>query len=324
MQKFFLAIILAHLFFSLASCQTYTQWFGPPFIVQTLPLFNQRTDVVSGTKKSWKGDWIFRRKRLNLVDEEINKKSPNIVFFQELMKKNNKSDSDSIILEYSSLAYHKPFTFSYQKYEETGEEEFAATYVRMGNYSVDADDQYVLEKLKQGGYFVFQKILLDQVPFYLINVKMGDGPVAEGFLELQEKIKKHLDGVKKCYNQILVAGHFKGQTNHPSFIRFLKTFDLVDSAWDFCEMNKNCYTESQSNPILNSSTVENKIYRSERILTHKTSKIDQSEIAFEKEEKTLNNLKKEYHLNTITPSIRYGWQAKISFGICLNKKEKKK
>ena len=308
------------LLINLGSCRTYNDWYGPVFTVQTLSLFNQRTKAFQKSRDSWKGDWILRRKRLNLVDEIIKESSPNIVFFQELLAKDNKADSDAAILEYSSLSYHKPYSFFYKEYEDTGEKEFAANYILMGNYKVESSNQAKLEPLLNNGYMVFQKVFLDRVPFYLVNIKMGDGDTTEAFVQLTRKLKKHLEGINDCYNQIIVAGHFKGQSNHPSYDRFLRTFNLVDSAWKFCEMNKDCYTESPKNPLLSNSHLESKISRSERILTHKTSKIISSHVAFNKEEKTLKPFKEKYNLHTLTPSLRYGWEAKVSFGICLNRK----
>ena len=172
MLKLLSAFCILFLLFT-SSCQTYSDWFGPPFTIQTLSLFNQRTDVLEGTQKTWKGDWLFRRKRSQLVDDAINKKSPNIIFFQEMMEKSSKSDSDATILGYSSLAYHQPFFFPYKKYKETGEKESAAIYIRMGNHNIESETQNPIIALENNGYVSFQKILLNNVPFYLINIKMG-------------------------------------------------------------------------------------------------------------------------------------------------------
>src|SRR5690606_23224324 len=85
--------------FSASSCVT--GWFGGgsgfdsrPLSIQTLALYNQRTSSRL-SKRAWKGDWIFRRDRLELIDGELRNVRPDILAMLEVMeRKSNPSESD--------------------------------------------------------------------------------------------------------------------------------------------------------------------------------------------------------------------------------------
>ena len=108
---------------------------------------------------SWQSDWFFRRKRLSLINQEISKTIPNIILFQEMMKKTgNAYDSDSSILERSSLAYYESFLDRYKTHKKSQEEELAGSYLR---FDIGMESAYLEKRLMwdlgKSGYLVYQK-----------------------------------------------------------------------------------------------------------------------------------------------------------------------
>lgn len=301
-------------------------WDKSPLIIQTLALFNQRTLVLEGSKSSWKGDWFLRRKRLQLVDQVITKTIPNIIFFQELLaKKGNKYNSDAAILEHASLAYYDSFLSEYKTHQDTDETEYGATYVRLE----EAMEKIYLAKnlmwdMGSDGYLIYQKLMLKDKPIYLFNVNMPskNESSSQWYRFLKKQMKKTLSTENICYNNIIVAGHFGDKANNREFYSFMKSFDLIDSSQGFCEMKNNCYTENPANPILDSSNLTNSLQRSERILVHKSTQVYNSKIVYTEESPSLPEFRSKYHLYSLTPSIRYGWQTKINLASCLIKKNK--
>lgn len=75
-----------------------------PISVQTVSIFNQRTPSRLA-KKSWKGDWIFRRDRLDMIDDELRRTKPDIIAIQEtLAKRGSSAENDRLILKAGALA----------------------------------------------------------------------------------------------------------------------------------------------------------------------------------------------------------------------------
>jgi hypothetical protein len=92
--------------------------------VQVLSLFNQRTASRLSTK-SWKGDWLFRRERLSLIDKELGESKPDLIVFQELIKRDSNSfESDMGILSANALKGYKWKLSKKEVYTDTGEEEY--------------------------------------------------------------------------------------------------------------------------------------------------------------------------------------------------------
>lgn len=320
LKTFFIALALSNILSSCAYFSPFSHkktWSKAPLTVETLSLFNQKVPTMKEYRNSWEGDWLLRRKRLALLDNLLATNLPNIIFFQEMLKKNT-SDSDAAILESSSLAYYKNLPLSIKEDPETGEEEFAATYIRLEDMSSETiHAKQTLWELEESSYIVFQKLSIEEEPLYLFNVNFprNSKNPAKLFVFLRDKIEETLKTHKLCNNHVIVAGYFGNQKLHELnlMMRFL---DLVDTASDFCDDEHLCDTKNPSNPIFNSSELENKFKRTDRIFVHKSTEITSAQITYEKHVSSLPSFKAKYHLHSIAPSLRYGWQAKIKFSQC--------
>lgn len=272
---------------------------------------------------SWEGDWLLRRKRLHFIDKQITKAIPNILLLQEMMSKNgNPYDNDAAILERSSLAYYDDFVTEHRLHENTEEMEMMGTYVRLD--SASTEEILLLKKqtwnLGKEGSMVFQKLSLEGSPLYLFNINMPKGKLDTGewVKVLHDNITDALESENSCRNQIILAGFFGELASKLQFAKLMDKFDLIDTGVPFCSaVGKKCYTESPTNPILNSSSLPNQFRRSERIYVHKSTLVSEGRLVYTKSFDSLPSFKLKYKLFTLPSSLYYGWETKVKFSSCM-------
>ena len=281
---------------------------------------------MEGFRLSWKGDWFLRRKRLYFIDKEITETIPNILLFEEMLhKQGNPYDSDKAILETNSLAYYDSFPSKYKLHTDTEEVEQGATYVRLES---SIAEEVLLKKekiwkLKDGAYLIYQKLVFDEKPLSVFNVNMPKGKInpKEWLTFLKEKMSEILDQEKHCYNNVIFGGFFGEFSETKELEKLMKIFNLVDTAKNFCSKGDHlCDTEHPSNPILNSSKLENKFRRSQRIYVHRTSLTKSAGVVYNETYESLSDFKLKYKLYSLGPSLYYGWQAKVQLSSCLTRK----
>ena len=311
---------------ALHSCASFSpllkkkSWDNKVLTVETLSLFNQKIPTMENYKSSWEGDWLLRRKRLALLDKLLANNLPNIIFFQEMLYK-NATDSDAAILESSSLAYYKSFPVSIKEDPETDEEEFSSIYVRLEDLPPDAiKATKKVWKLEDSSYLIFQKLIVNRKPLYLFNVNIPyeNKDPEKFFVFLRNKIEESIMAQEDCLNHIIVAGYF-GSEKLQDLNLMMRFLGLIDTASGFCSEGQMCDTQNPSNPIFNSSSLENKFIRTDRIFVHKSTRIENAGITYSEHTPSLSSFKAKYQLHSIAPSLRYGWQTKIKFARCSKK-----
>lgn len=118
-----------------------------PLTVQTVSFFNQRTPSRLA-KKSWKGDWIFRRDRLDMIDEELRRTKPDILAIQEtLAKRGSSAENDRLILKAGALADYEWREATVDEFADTQETQSQA--VALGVTLAFKDAQAEREKAEQ-------------------------------------------------------------------------------------------------------------------------------------------------------------------------------
>jgi hypothetical protein len=313
-------------FGALYSCASFSpllkkkSWDNTLLTVETLSLFNQKIPTMENYKSSWEGDWLLRRKRLSLLDKLLANNLPNIIFFQEMLNK-NAIDSDAAILESSSLAYYKSFPVSIKEDPKTDEEEFSSIYVRLEDLPPDAiKATKKVWKLEDSSYLIFQKLIVNRKPLYLFNVNIPyeNKDPEKFFVFLRNKIEESIMAQEDCLNHIIVAGYF-GSEKLRDLNLMMRFLGLIDTASGFCSERQMCDTQNPSNPIFNSSSLENKFSRTDRIFVHKSTRIEKAGITYSEHTPSLASFKAKYQLHSIAPSLRYGWQTKIKFARCSKK-----
>ena len=319
-QKFFWFLFLLPLFSACENLKSEeTSWNNNPITIHTLSLFNQHLKTMDSVTESWSGDWFFRRKRLSLVNQEIVKTVPNLILFQEMMKKTgNPFDSDSSILERSSLAYYDAFLDEYKLHRETGEKELSGSYLR---FDIGIETSHLEKRLMwdlgKSGYLTYQKILTQGIPLYLFNVNMPreDKNPLKSLFFIKRQIQKSLKNETICYNHIVVGGFFNPNLKESDLKDFLFSLNLVDTGIA-CPSNELCFTQAPSNPVFNSSSLLNEFKRPDRIFVHNSTKVLSSHVVYKKVHTTPINFKRKYKLHSLNPSLRYGWQTEVQFASC--------
>ena len=78
-------------------------------------------------KKAWKGDWIFRRDRLELVDQGLRNSKPDLLLLQEaLARVGSAAESDLAILSAGAIADYDWRQLKVEEYPDTQEVESMA------------------------------------------------------------------------------------------------------------------------------------------------------------------------------------------------------
>ena len=294
-------------------------WNKFPITIHSLSLFNQQIDTMERVTESWRGDWFLRRKRLSLVNEEIVKTVPNIILFQEMMKKTgNPFDSDSSILERSSLENYDSFLDEYKLHKATGEKEFSGSYLRFDiGIEMSHLEKRLMWDLGNSGYLTFQKILIQGVPLYIFNINMPreDHNPLQSLFFIKSQIQKALKNEEKCYNNIVVGGYFNPKIRDKDLNDFLLSLNLIDTVVA-CSSSEPCFTQAPSNPLFNSSSLVNEFKRADRIFVHNSTKILSSHVVYKKTHKAPLNFKQKYKLHNLNPSLRFGWETEVQFSKC--------
>jgi endonuclease/exonuclease/phosphatase family metal-dependent hydrolase len=142
--------------------------------IQTLSLFNQR-EPSRLAKVSWKGDWVFRRERLELIDRELRNIKPDLLILQEAMSKmESPSESDRNILLAGALNEYDWHMRVTKEYEDSQEVESMAV---AAGLPLRIDRAKTLSRrelwdIGDEGFLVATTIDVDGTPLTVFNVQM--------------------------------------------------------------------------------------------------------------------------------------------------------
>ena len=143
------------------------------YLIQTLSLFNQKSPSLI-SDRSWNGDWLFRRMRLSLVDEEMRELKPDLLILQGVMnRKDSSSENDLDILHAGALLgyeYEKVEVASYPDSEEV--ESLAVSLARPLAVRRIPDTRPRFWPLGEQGWLAAFLIRTDDQPIAVFNVEM--------------------------------------------------------------------------------------------------------------------------------------------------------
>ena len=95
-------------------------------LVQTFSLYNQQLQSSTEHPQTWIGDWLFRHKRLLLIQQSLREDQADLIFFQEVMaKKDSHYKSDRHILKVDALNSYEYQTAITNTFHSTDEVEYA-------------------------------------------------------------------------------------------------------------------------------------------------------------------------------------------------------
>lgn len=288
------------------------------FTVLNLNLFNQRTQS-SLSPRNWKGDWLFRRERLELVDEQLRISRPDIVSFQEaLTRLDSPSESDMNILTAGALEGYQWDASQVQNYRDTQEIQYNAVAVGL---PVKLQKKDLIAKsvwpIGVDGAMTYSILELDSRPIVFINLQMPEATQkADAWYEfVKQELRKLLDQLKICDERLIIAGHIPGSSIWKGYSDFLVDFNLKDTTTGFCEAASDCLTTSTQNDLFAAISSGQSASHSERILVHRDTIIFSSGPAMNKMRATSSN-GPQYGVHRLWASPAFAWEAELRLPQC--------
>lgn len=273
------------------------------FKVQSFDLFSQLVSPQFNESDSdIYSNWILRRERLSIIDYELAKSKPSIIFFQHLMKKND-TDSDEMILSSNSLARYDFTNFQTDSLSWT---EYIST-VTSSKFEPQTSELYTLDR----NSFISSKIVNYQKdPILLLNVQQ---PLInkDKFFSLLEKIYKGLENQKLCKHRVIIAGYF-GDNLAKDFSDKMEDFYLKNP---FANLQKDKVFSYKDNPLyrLVIKSPKPDDYNYDFIFVPKSSSVAGTHLVYNK---TYPNKLKRSKLKELSPSIRSGLEVSVSLKSC--------
>jgi hypothetical protein len=288
------------------------------FSVLNLNLFNQRTPSSMSTK-NWKGDWLFRRERLELLDEQLRISRPDIVAFQEaLIRQDSPSESDMNILSAGALEGYEWDASLVRSYRDTQEMQYHAVAVGLPiKLSPSAPNQRPALPIGEDGAMTYSLLELDSSPILIVNLQMPEVTQKADALypAVQAEITRLLDELKICQRRMIVAGYIPGSSIWEGYSKFLSAFNLKDTSSGFCEAASDCLTTSPQNDLFAAINNGQAASHSERILVHGDTIVLASSTSMNKVRQTSEN-GPQYGIHKLWASPVFGWEAELRLARC--------
>ena len=303
-----------------SACITSGGYDSQPLTVNTLSLFNQRIKS-NRSKHNWTGDWVFRRDRLGLIDQELRSSKSDIFVFQEMMSRiGSPSESDAYILTAGSLTGYHFEQVPIQKYSDTREEESLAV-----GYSLPVRKSSLPSKstrkawmIANQGYMTATLLEYEGEPLPVFNVHMPVTANDENlwYRFVQERIFGFLRENRLCIDRIIVAGFIPAHVGSNRYEDFLKALQLKDVAAGECDIESQCITSSTDNELfVLTMKGQGQPERVDRILVSTNSLVYASRRTFTKPGE-VSAYSKRYGVNKLFATRRYGWSASVRFPQC--------
>lgn len=288
-----------------------------PLTIQTLNLFNQRIPS-SMARKNWKGDWLFRRDRIELVDAELRSSKPDILMLQGAMERDGSaSESDVRILARGALEGYAWDTKEVATWRDTGELENMAVAVGLPVRVVSVGSASTsIRRFGGNGQVVFSELSLDQTPVLIFNVRMPDGAVRpEAFRSLAKFIRQKVREKASCLKRVIVGGTMPSSMTVDSTRVMVSSLQLRDVSDGYCEVESDCFTGSPINEIFMVTQGDASPSRMDRIYIHQSGKVLSSAAVFNTP-RTINRYASTYGISRLWPSRRFGWGGTIRLASC--------
>ncbi len=288
------------------------------FSVLNLNLFNQRVPSTL-SPKNWKGDWLFRRERLELIDEQLRITRPDIVVFQEaLARRDSPSESDMNILGAGALEGYEWDASLVQTFRDTQEMQYNATAVGLP-VKLTTKDLNIKSVWPIGidGAMSYSLLELDGNPILLVNLQMPEvAQRADAWysfirIELQQLLKS----LGICPERMIISGHIPGSSIWRGYSEFLAEFSLKDTSAGFCEAASDCLTTTPQNDLFAAINNGQGSSHSERILVHNETIIFSSGTVMTKlRPNSVNG--PQYGVHRLWASPSFGWEAELRLAQC--------
>lgn len=289
-----------------------------PMTVQTVSLFNQR-DPSRLAKRSWKGDWIFRRDRLDMIDAELRNTKPDLLLLQDVIAKvGSTAESDRRILSAGSLLDYEWRDRKVESYADTQEIQSLAIAVGVPNRFVkEPEGERDLWLMGTGGYLEAATFEYEDQPVTVFNVQMPAQTDTSylWYSFVQERVTERLKRTRSCPKRIIVGGLMPGDEGARRFSQFIQTLQLRDVSSGFCQIASKCFTATPTNDIYMATVGDESPTRVDRIFAHQSALVYSSGRNFDDSDPN-NRYAREFGLPRLWPTQRFGWVAQLRLARC--------
>lgn len=291
---------------------------GRSFSVLNLNLFNQRIPSTM-TNRNWKGDWLFRRERLELIDEQLRVSRPDIIVFQELLaRRGSPSESDINILSYGALEGYEWDADQVAYFKDTQETQYQAVAVGLPVKLAQGDSAgQKAWPIGMDGGMSYALLELDRKQILLINLSMPQNAqkVDHWYQFTRTETRELLKRFDLCPERLVVSGYIPGSLAWSAYLEFINEFELKDTSTGYCEAASDCLTSSNQNDIFMGTASGQTPSHSERIMVHKDTIVTRSIMVMNKmKEKTVYG--GAYGLQRLWASRVFGWLADVRLAQC--------
>lgn len=289
-----------------------------PVTVQTVSFFNQRSPSRLA-KKSWKGDWIFRRDRLELIDQELRNIKPDLLVIQDVLAKDGSgAESDYKILKAGALSDYDWRMSKVETYEDTREYQSMAVAIGPASlFEPPADGEREFWAMGSGGYLMTTTVRYEEQEFLIFNVQMpphNDNDYL-WYSFVQDRIRERVLKAKTCLKRVIVAGFLPGDEGARRYTDFMGKLQLKDAASGFCQIANRCFTATPTNDVYLATVGDESPTRTDKIYFHQTALVYASARNFEESDAN-NRYVRDFGLTRLWPTQRFGWSANARLARC--------
>ena len=288
-----------------------------PLTVATIPLFNQR-QLPRLAKRSWRGDWILRRERLELVDQGLRNAKPDVLILQELMARiNGGAETDRAILSAGSLLDYEWRQQEVQTFEDTLEVESLGVAAAPPTRLSSSRTKPRLWALGQSGALWTTALDYEGQVVTIFNVKMPapSEPQAPWYPFIRDRIADTLRQDHTCSRRLIVAGYMPADESVAAFANLLGSHKLKDVSAGFCQAAATCFTATSANDLFMAVQGDDSPGRTDKILIHQSGYVYSSARLFGEAE-TSHRYAREYGMAKMWATMRFGWLAQVRLGRC--------
>ncbi|MBP9707621.1 MAG: hypothetical protein KBD78_08245 [Oligoflexales bacterium] len=313
--------------------------------IETLDLFSQRipNKRLSENGIDWRGDWLFRRERLKLLDSLFYSRLSNIIFLQGVLeKKGDPHDQDLKVLTDGALRDYRWESQVFQFYEDTWEEESLAVGVSFPlkliepaedekSENTNEEAQTLAERLVLEPEFAiyFVKVDYDGEDLLLINIKfrpeMADKNLNSYsryidsnriYSKVIASLKSIISKAAVCDKRIVVAGYLPHALQNQEFLASLAEIGLKSTHEIFCPVLSECFTQKIDNQIFAQSTLEKNEQLADLILVPVDANVHLALRGNTEAAVSSIYTKQSYDITKIPASIRDAWVTRVEIKSC--------
>lgn len=262
---------------------------------------------------------MFRRDRLELVDQGLRDVRPDVLVLQDVMARSGDSaESDQRILMAGSLADYDWHEERIAEHKDTRESQ-ALVLALTVPYRFELASPEIANHWSIGddGYLAAATFDYEGQPVDVFNVQMPSHPdpsyVDYAFIE--EIVLQRLKALHHCPKRFILAGYIPGDENAKQFGKFLAALQLKDVSNGYCQVASTCFTATPANDIFMATVGDEAPARTDRILVHTGSLVYSSGRDFEANDPS-NRYARSFGISRLWPTQRFGWASQVRLARC--------